>query len=161
MVVRVGKSLRRSVEFSCQTLLTKFVPNSDCWSKSGKEENPYSAHHIFIQCLLLASSCTSTEDTILNKQTNSLTSRSSLSSQISVCLRQWVHSATYQSQSHFSQVAQNEFIACSHFYTSFYPMICLGFNAKFLLLPKHHLRTRKSHTHKLHFGGVHRPVALV
>lgn len=49
-------------------------------------------------------------------------------------------------------------------------MICLGFDAKFLILPKHHLRKRDdelyprilgSHTHKLCPQGVHGPVALV
>lgn len=56
--------------------------------------------------------------------------------------------ATYQSQLSLSQVAQDKFVACIHVYNlSFYPMTWLGFKAKFLILPKHHLRTREGEPH--------------
>ena len=106
-----------------------------------KEENPYSAHQIFVQCLLVAPGC-SRHCGYHIKQTNSLTSH------LTVCLSQ-VPLATHWSQFCLSPVAQNNLIAFTHVVDilSFYPITCLGFNAKFLILPEYHLRTRQGGPH--------------
>lgn len=92
-----------------------------------------------------------TEATALNKQTNSLISL------LTVCMTSF--SWEIKPRQSFPS-CKGYIVACIHVYDlSFYPMTCLGFKAKFLILPKHHLRAREGEPHPQSEGSG--PLALV